>query len=97
MNEKTKIDINGSIKDAASEMGQSAIGFAVIAIILGFLVAPVFAPLFENGLNEKYRTPYNYPDYDVVNQKMKQIKITLWIICLLGWAAVILTNLYWKY
>ena len=97
MNEEPKVDILGSINNAAREAGQSALGMAVVAVIIGVLIAPIFAPLFENGLKEKYQNKFGEPDYALVRKKMALVTLRLWGVALAAWIALVLINVYWKY
>lgn len=90
--EKMKIDILGSVSDLINLIAKHAIGVILLAIFFGFLFAPVFAPLFENGLKEKYKNKYNMTDYNLVRHKMMGIRMFLWIIAIIGWICVFISN-----
>jgi len=96
MNEEPKFSLIDTVNENAREIGQTALGIAVMAIIIGALVAPVFAPLFESGLEDKYRTSFGDPDYDLVRKKMFKIKLGLWIFAGIAWIGLVLTNMFWK-
>lgn len=98
-NKKIKIDINGSISDSAKGIGQDAAGILLVAIIFGFLFAPMFAPLFEWVLQKDRANfcEWGHYDYEIVQRKLAKIKRTLWIVCIIGWIMVFLINTFWHY
>ena len=89
MNEKPKVDINGSIVSAIVEAFQYVCGMVLVALLFGFLVAPMFATLIQPAVEKRYDT-YNHPEnYIIVAQKMVYVRAVLWGIAILGWIAVL--------
>lgn len=95
--DRIKIDLKGSVEDAAGEVAQQAIGTAFLLLLVGFLVAPVFATLFESQVEDHFREKYR--DYDLheriplrhnaVAKVMRKVRLALWIIAAVGWACVL--------
>ncbi len=89
MKEKMQIDLKGSIHEFVGETVKNITGFAILMVIVGCLVAPVFATLFEESLHTKYDTSHHYERYALVAQKMLLIKVGLWIVAIVAWIFVI--------
>jgi hypothetical protein len=93
MNDMTKIDIRGSITDAASETGKDMIGLFVVAIIFGFLFAPWFSPFFKSHFEEKYKHSHWAERPEIIKKEMEPINRTLWTISIISWIIVIIVNI----
>ena len=86
-NRKIKIDVAGSVGDAISDVERSAVGFAVIAVIFGCLIAPMFLPMFEEAAYIKYK-PLHYNGYPLARAEIRKTRIALWLIALAAWGFV---------
>jgi uncharacterized membrane protein YjgN (DUF898 family) len=93
-NNGRKIDINGSIKDSVSGAASDAFGMAVIALIFGWLIAPFFSYYWENHYRNICKFEDGQFDVESYNLKMFKVKLCLWTICIIGWIAVLLCNIY---
>ncbi len=89
---KTKIDIRGSISDAANETAKDAMGMVAVALLFGFLFAPYFSPFFRYQLEQKYNVDKNLHLRNRVDEEMVKVNRILWIVAIVGW---ILT--FWAY
>lgn len=93
MSKKQKIDINGSVKDAAGEIVGDVFGMMIIAIIIGFLVAPMFTEWFRDSLREKYNVVEDQRKQYLVERDLKKINALLWAVSIISWI-VILTGYF---
>lgn len=96
INDKVKIDINGSLHDAVGEAATEVTGIFIVALIVGVLIAPAFGSWIESALKKQYSyLPYE-DRYPVINAKMAKAYIVLWTVSLIAWAAVIGTYISYR-
>jgi len=68
----------------------SSIGIiGIVAIIVCCLFAPVLAVFFESSLLRRNGQFVGLSELPSVNQKMKYIKVMLWIIAIASWTLLI--------
>jgi hypothetical protein len=89
-----KIDINGSIKDSVSGAASDVFGIAVIAVLLGWLIAPYFSFFWELHYRKICRYDDGQFDAEWFNREMRKVKRNLWIVCIIGWIILILCNIF---
>ncbi len=89
MNDNAKIDIRGSVNDAVEATAHDVIGLFVVVAILGCLIAPYWADLFDNYYILAYGVKQDTSRYVFVKRKMVQIKILLWMVAIFAWTLVI--------
>lgn len=87
MNDKDPII---EIKNKTKEVVLSTLVIFFIFILLCGAIAPMFSPLIREELNRR--------DYskESVNQTMTNINISLWIVCVITWIILLLTNCFSK-
>jgi hypothetical protein len=94
MNENPKIDLKGSVEDAVGKTTAELAGFMILLVVVGILFAPIFAPLFENYVDEKYDITHHYDRIPLANANMLKIKRNLWILAIVAWIVLIVVSFF---
>lgn len=89
MSKKQKIDINGSVKDAAGEITGDIFGMMIVTGIIGFLVAPMFTEWFRESLREKYNVVEDQRRQYLVERDLKKINGILWAVSIISWIVIL--------
>ena len=85
--------ILSELAEAVGEILSAAGGMVVVAIIFGFLIAPVFGAIVESSLTHKNGVVATLPELLVIERKMRYVNAILWVIAIASWVLLFALNL----